>query len=198
MLKIVNKSHHPYEADIGTFFSTQPLVSHPSNHCVPIYDVLQVPDNDNTIILVMPLLRRFDDPRFDTFGEVVAFFKQVFEGLHFIHKHHVAHRDCMDLNIMMDPTPLYPEPYHPSRDDLKRDFNGSAKPLTRTQRPVKYYLVDFGISRRYKAEDGAPVEEQIFGGDKTVPEFRKSSEPCNPFPTDVYYLGNMIRKNFLE
>jgi hypothetical protein len=104
----------------------------------------------------------------------------------------------MDLNIMMDAAPLYPEPYHPSTIDWKRDMSGSAKPLTRTQRPVKYYLVDFGISRRYNAEDGVPLEEQIFGGDKTVPEFQNSSEPCNPFPTDVYYLGNMIRKDFLQ
>jgi hypothetical protein len=79
MLKIVKMSHHPHEADIGTFFSTEPLASHPSNHCAPVYDVLQVPDNDDIIIIVMPLLRKYDDPCFDTFGEVVAFFKQVFE-----------------------------------------------------------------------------------------------------------------------
>jgi len=198
MLKIVERSDHPFEADIGTFFSTDPLASQPSNHCVPIYDVLQVPEDEDIIILVMPLLRMYDDPRFDTFGEAVAFFKQIFEGLQFMHKHHVAHRDCMDLNIMMDATPLYPEPYHPSRVDWKRDFTGSAKPLTRTQRPVKYYLTDFGISRRYDPEDGVPLEEQILGGDDTVPEFKNSLEPCNPFPTDIYYLGNVIRKDFLE
>jgi hypothetical protein len=79
MLKVVKKSDHPHEADIGIFFSTEPLASHPSNHCVPIYDVLQVPDDDDTAILVMPILRRYDDPRFDTFGEIVAFFKQAFE-----------------------------------------------------------------------------------------------------------------------
>jgi len=31
-----------------------------------------------------------------------------------------------------------------------------------------------------------------------VPEFHKSSDACNPFPTDVYYLGNLIRKDFLQ
>ena len=97
----------------------------------------------------------------------------------------------------MDAMPLYPEPYHPINDDARRDFKGRAKPFTRTQVPVKYYFVDFGISRRYRPEDGVPLEEQILGGDKTVPEFQKSMEPCNPFPTDIYYLGNMIRMNFL-
>jgi hypothetical protein len=104
----------------------------------------------------------------------------------------------MNLNIMMDAAPLYPIPYHPSRVNWKRDLSGSARALTRTQHPVKYYFVDFGISRRYEAETGVPLEEQILGGDKSAPEFQKSLEPCNPFPTDVYYLGNAIRTNFLE
>ncbi|KIK71956.1 hypothetical protein PAXRUDRAFT_181560, partial [Paxillus rubicundulus Ve08.2h10] len=32
---------------------------------------------------------------------------------------------------------------------------------------------------------------------QTVPEFQHSDEPRNPFPTDVYYLGNMIREDFM-
>jgi hypothetical protein len=99
---------------------------------------------------------------------------------------------------MMDATPLYLDPYHPSRVKWKRDFSGRATYLTRTQRPVKYYFTDFGISRRYKPGNGPPLERQAVGGDNTVPEFQNSSQLCNPFPTDIYYLGNMIRQNFLE
>ena len=57
----------------------------------------------------MPLLKCFDQPNFQTVGEVVAFFQQAIEvrfvpsvdilgvlnipqGLHFLHEHHVAHR----------------------------------------------------------------------------------------------------------
>ena len=78
-LKAVRKSLHPYEADIGRFLSKEPLASDPKNHCVPILDVLQVPDQEDRIIIVMPMLRPFDNPRFDTFGEVIDFFRQVFE-----------------------------------------------------------------------------------------------------------------------
>jgi hypothetical protein len=46
---------------------------------VPIYDVLQVLDEDDRVLLVMPLLREYSSPRFDTFGEAVDFFKQIFE-----------------------------------------------------------------------------------------------------------------------
>jgi hypothetical protein len=39
-LKIVKKSVHPFEADIGRFFSSKALANNPHNHCVPIYEVL--------------------------------------------------------------------------------------------------------------------------------------------------------------
>jgi hypothetical protein len=78
-LKKISKSVHPYEAEIGLFFSSEAMASDHRNHCVPIYEVLQVPDDDDKLILVMPLLREYYDPRFDTVGEVVDFFRQVFE-----------------------------------------------------------------------------------------------------------------------
>ncbi|EGO25701.1 hypothetical protein SERLADRAFT_415172 [Serpula lacrymans var. lacrymans S7.9] len=196
-LKLITKSRHPYEIEIGRLFSTEPLASDPSNYSVPIYDVLDVPDDHDQSILVMPLLRPFHRPRFDTCGEVIDFFSQLFFGLRFIHQQHVAHRDCMGLNIMMDATPLYIDPYHPQDLDMRRDFNGTARYFTRTRRPLKYFFIDFGISRRYAADNSAPLEYPIWGGDKTVPEFQKSDDACNPFPTDIYYLGNMIRENFL-
>ena len=78
-LKTIKPSVHPYEADIGTYLSSEPLSSDPKNHCVPIYEVLQVPDVDDKIVLVMPFLRRYDHPSLQTFGESVDFFQQVFE-----------------------------------------------------------------------------------------------------------------------
>ena len=63
---------------------------------------------------------------------------------------------------------------------------------------VKYYFIDFGISRKYDPADLPPREPPIFGGDRSVPEFNKSDEPCDPFPTDIYYVGNLIREDFLQ
>lgn len=98
----------------------------------------------------------------------------------------------------MDPTPLYPNLYHPLRDTNTRDMRGPAKHHNRTAHPTRYYLIDFGLSRKYNPDDGPPLEPPIRGGDKTVPEFQHSTEPCDPFPTDIYYLGNMIREDFLQ
>ncbi|KAG1885163.1 hypothetical protein F4604DRAFT_1648090 [Suillus subluteus] len=197
-LKVVDKSVHPHEVDIGQYFMMEHLASDPKNHCVPFLDVLSVPNEEEKQILVMPLLLDFTMPRFDTVGEVVECLRQLFEGLLFMHANHVAHRDCMSRNIMMDAKDLYPEPYHPAQPHMKRDFSGYANHLTRTQRPPKYYLIDFGLSRRYDATEKNPLEYPIFGGDKSVPEFQKNiNVPINPFPTDIYYLGNVIREQFL-
>lgn len=84
MLKSVNPSTHPYEAEIGTFYSTEPLASDPKNHCIPIYDVLKLPDEDDTILLVMPLMRQCANPPFQTFGEAVDFFGQLFEVCEYV------------------------------------------------------------------------------------------------------------------
>ncbi|KAN0074708.1 Protein kinase-like domain containing protein [Tylopilus felleus] len=196
-LKRIKKPVHPYEVDIGLYFSSDSLASHPENHCIPFYETLALDDNE-TVIIVMPLLRSYADPAFDTFGEAVECFRQLFEGLRFMHKHRVAHRDCMNRNLMLDPSSMYPESFHPMETHLKRDYSGPAVHFTRTQKPPKYYIIDFGISRKYDPSEIDPKEVPIWGGDKEVPEFQNSNQPCNPFPTDVFYIGNVIVKDFIQ
>ncbi|KAJ8474870.1 hypothetical protein ONZ45_g15805 [Pleurotus djamor] len=197
VLKRVNKSRHPYEAEIGQFFSTGSLSKDPRNHCVPIYDVLQCPNDETTIILVMPMLKEWYRPAFDTIGEAVEFFRQIFEGLQFMHANNVAHRDVAYFNILMDARTLYIDRYHPFSPFYKLDMSGPPQRRTRTTMPVRYYLSDFGLSRKYRPEDRPPLEDIIIGGDKTVPEF-ETMDACDPFPTDVYTIGNLIRQNFTE
>jgi len=188
---------HTEELDIAVWFSAEPQRSDPANHCVPILRVLRNDNEPGWAILVMPLLRAYDSPDFDTIGEAVEFFKQLFEGVQFMHKHNVAHRDCTSDNIMMDGAVLYRTSFHPIKQHLKHDFNGKARHMTRTQQPVKYYLTDFGLSRHYTAEERPPLELTVKGADKTAPEFAVH-DACDPFPTDVYYLGNFIRREFLD
>ncbi|KAJ7156551.1 hypothetical protein C8R43DRAFT_1065471 [Mycena crocata] len=202
MLKKIDQSLHPFEVDIGTWFSAEPQGSDPENHCVPIYEVLQTPD-PNLKFIAMPLLARYDKPRFDTIGEAVSFFRQIFEGLKYMHRQNVAHRDCSGLNIMMDASPIFPVPFHPVVQTKKRDFTGSVSHLSRTQHPVKYYLTDFGISVKYRPEDRPPLEVPVIGADKTVPEFQTAIKrdlppDCDPFPVDVYYIGNLVREDFIK
>ena len=108
--------------------------------------------------------------------------------------------DFSPLNIMMDPLLLYPQLYHPTNDKMTRDYTRGVRPYTRTERPTTYYFIDFGLSRRYEREVTNPLEMPIFGGDRTVLEFEGDGykQPCDPFPTDVYYIGNRFREEFLQ
>lgn len=96
---------------------------------------------------------------------------------------------------MLDPSNMYPEGFHPIKIDRSRDFKRRAKGYTRTQRPTRYYLIDFGLSRQYSSRDA--LDEPLRGGDKSAPEHRHG-RPCNPFHTDIYYLGNLIREHFMK
>ncbi len=108
--------------------------------------------------------------------------------------------DCTKLNIMMDPTKLYPKGFIPERPYMKADDSGFVSPsCTRTTCWPRYFLIDFGHSRRYDPADGIPHEWVLRGGDKTAPEHRNPDAlQCNPFPTDIYYLGNLLREYFLD
>ena len=78
MLKKVLPEEGPYELQISRFFSSGEVATNSRNHCVPLLDVIKLP-NSGQQLMVMPFLRPFNNPRFQTFGEVVAFFNQVSE-----------------------------------------------------------------------------------------------------------------------
>lgn len=79
MLKRISKSVHPHEVEISKFFTSEPIASHPRNHCSPLYELLDPPGEPDHVILVTPFFRAFDDPPFDSVGEIVEFFRQAFE-----------------------------------------------------------------------------------------------------------------------
>ncbi|KAI9447457.1 hypothetical protein H4582DRAFT_2136910 [Lactarius indigo] len=210
MLKRLFPEEGPYELEINQLFSSPGLANDPRNHCAPLLDLIDLQSPESHKIMVFPLLRPFDCPRFQTFGEFVAFFTQICEGLQFMHQHNVAHRykppslvrsfepdrssrDCTANNVMLEPSKMYPTGFHPVKRDRDRNFKGKATAYTRTQRPTRYLFIDLGLSRQYPARD--IIDEPLHGGDRTAPEI-KSRKWSNPFHTDVYYIGNLIRGEF--
>ena len=107
-------------------------------------------------------------------------------------------RDCTSENIMLDPSNMYPESFHPVEIGRSWDFRRNAKWYSRTRRPTKYLFIDFGLSRRYDPANGPPLDKPYRGGDKSAPEHKDLARRCNPFPTDVYYLGNLIREGYMQ
>ena len=72
MLKKVLPEEGPHELYITQLFSSSRLRDHPSNHCVPLLDLIDLSHGDGKL-MVMPFLRPFNNPRFQTYGEFVAF-----------------------------------------------------------------------------------------------------------------------------
>jgi hypothetical protein len=79
VLKKASKSKNPLETEMLHYFSSGQLASDQRNHCVPIIRVLEVPQEEDLIIIVMPLLRQYDNPWFDNIGEAVECIRQLFE-----------------------------------------------------------------------------------------------------------------------
>ncbi len=111
MLKKVLPGDGPHELRINQLFSSPEHSNKGDNHCAPLLDVIELPENFGTQkLMVFPLLRPFNQPRVQTFGEFVAFFTQICEarqdlftcsffalmlftqGVRFMHQRNVAHR----------------------------------------------------------------------------------------------------------
>ncbi|KAF5347697.1 hypothetical protein D9757_013495 [Collybiopsis confluens] len=168
------------ELQIGRLLSS--TSSDRRNHCVPIHENITLPEPDlrgRDTISVMPFLVDWDEPEFGTVGEVVDFCSQVFEGLQYMHNLNVAHNDAKFDNIMMDWFPLYADPPHPAYRFFKLDWSGPSKPRNRTLYPVKYFFIDWDLSKQHDLSSGTPVRVQPGYG------------------VDVYCLGNVIRKKFI-
>lgn len=65
-------------------------------------------------------------------------------------------RDCMNRNILLYPSGLYPGSFHPMKTGFKRLqwFHE----ITCTQRPPKYYFIDFWFSWKYDPPETNPRE----------------------------------------
>ncbi|KAI0298945.1 hypothetical protein BC826DRAFT_1184243 [Russula brevipes] len=176
ILKRALPADGPHELIINQQFSSPELAAMPHNHCAPLLDVVELQHAGSQKLMVFPLLRPFNQPKMQTFGEFVDFFTQICEGLQFMHERNVAHRDCTANNIMFDAPRMYPNGFHPVKIDRNRNSPGTAETYTRTQCPPIYYFIDF---------------------DKSAPEHRSQTR-CNPFQTDIYYIGNLVRQEFVE
>ncbi|KAJ7501772.1 hypothetical protein B0H11DRAFT_1991047 [Mycena galericulata] len=190
------------EERIVLLLNSEPLASHPDNPCPKLYDILNVPDNKHQKLLVLPFLRRFDSPPFETVGEVMDFCRQALHGLRFLHEHDIAHRDTHYMNIMLDPTNMYPNGFYagnPNYDHRGADFSRQTHAYTRTQRPSRYYWIDYGLSDVFHCSDRGHLRvPYVRGGDKDIPETQKGFTKADPFATDVWWVGNLIQTHLIQ
>ncbi|KAI9069047.1 hypothetical protein FKP32DRAFT_1608574 [Trametes sanguinea] len=192
------KSFHPgynseEELQLAQFFT---IMDDPENHCVSTHEILPDPHDPEVALMVMPFLRPCDDPDFGTVGDVIDFVGQTLEGLAFMHRHRVAHRDIAARNLMMDARSLYPGGHHPLRRSCTPDGLDLVSPLPRSGRNVRYFFIDFGWSQKFP--DGAST--YVLGNpsrDNDIPEVSDHIPyEAFKFKVDVFSLGNVYSKFF--
>ncbi|KAG8903695.1 hypothetical protein FRC01_009033 [Tulasnella sp. 417] len=191
MLKIAPKDSP--EIPIGQYLSSTELQQDPRNHSLPLLEVLHDPSDAHKVILVLPLVRRVDEPPPASIRECCDLIEQTLEGLVFLHEHKVAHRDCAWGNIMMDGRALFPKSWHPQ---LRATFPDGREmknpdPSRTAVGGVRYYFIDFGISSR--------DQDKVLGidGQEPAPEL-SATVPYDPYKLDVYVLGMAYRHLLLE
>lgn len=257
MLKRVSLDDNPSELRIARLLSAPSRVAQEENHCVPLLDEFVVAESalgfvvdDVTIVsdtphvmLVTPLLVPWTDYPFFNVGEVLEFFRQVFEVCfveiqhrpnmraarlmqffaigcttyartpvcasvnylcHFFYPSTSLIYIASDIkvdNILMDGK-LFSEPWHPMQTSWRRNLDKRVKMYTRTERPPRYFLADFGNAGYFPVNPSAPLKEPtlveaVWGGQRAVPEFKsmaQGGDPVlhDPFATDIFYLGCLI------
>ena len=104
--------------------------------------------------------------------------------------------DVAFANIMMDGRPLFPQGHHPVRLSYSVDGLYEISAMSRTDHPVRYYYIDFGLSVHFKEGQPHLVLGDVGREDK-VPEL-SVDVPYDPFKVDVFTLGNMYYKEFVS
>lgn len=88
---------------------------------------------------------------------------------------------------MFDLSGLYPQGFHPTQ--------GGPVRYNRMQRPRRYFMAPSPLSRHYCLRE--VLDEPLHGIDNPAPE-HQAGILCNPFHTDIYHLGNLVRQEFMR
>jgi hypothetical protein len=90
---------------------------------------------------------------------------------------------------------MYPNGLHAVKIDRDRNFKGTANVRTGRRPPPFYYFTGFDLSCHYESRD--VLDEPLHGRHQSAPEHQSQTQ-CNPFHADIYYIGNLVRQEFME
>ncbi|OSX58215.1 hypothetical protein POSPLADRAFT_1104831, partial [Postia placenta MAD-698-R-SB12] len=171
---------------LATILWEQPLRNDPANPCVPILDSFIDNEDSSISYMVMPYLHCFDDPdQPEIVDDLVDLADQVLQ---------VSVTMPPWVHIMMNVNACYP------RDLFFRiSSNQKAAPIPwfRRRAQIKYYFAYSSIAVHIPLEVEPKLAIPAFGGDIHVPEGR-NQVPCDPFKTDIFMAGNLLRREFRD
>ena len=98
----------------------------------------------------------------------------------------------------MDGSRMFPQGFHPVQDIfLNDDLVTPAPMIPRLEAGVTYYFVDYGISSYFPAGSQYRLVVGKLGRDQDVPELSQEV-PYDPFKVDIFTLGNVLRREYLN
>ncbi|KAJ6505696.1 kinase-like domain-containing protein [Mycena vitilis] len=182
-LKALHNSRSRAEIDIITFLNSPQMRACAENHTIPILD--QIVTEEWTFV-VMPYWPRSVQTCIP--WEVEDYFNrlaQALEGLSFMHRHGIIHRDISVGNMLLN--------VHYGVPGVYSSF---------TRRNIALAYIDFGCACRFPAgSDPASWVGTGYWGtkDHAAPEIprgdsRRSQQPYHLPPVDVYALGSVFAR----
>ncbi|CAE6483119.1 unnamed protein product [Rhizoctonia solani] len=202
-LQVMIKMIIPYDDDqegedelkILEYLSSEQCAADPANHAVRCLESFPMPEVERGAFCVMPLLMVYNNPPFDSLGEIYDLLKQLFEGLQFLHKNNIAHCDISPPNIMMDGRLLYDQPFNANLQTLPSSYRKIALPkYQRSQRPVRYYYIDFGYAKWFQDPTQTHVVQGIHARERAPEQLEGLYDP---FKADIYQLGAIMRRDLI-
>ncbi|KAJ7185872.1 hypothetical protein C8R46DRAFT_1185470 [Mycena filopes] len=119
----------------------------------PAPHILCAVTRDDRVFLCFQRLVEFNQPPLQIVSNYIDFFRQVLEGLTFLHEHSIAQLSCLDLaSYMVDLGPT------------TSSASDSVESFDRTRYPVRYYFTN--------------LENAVEFASRTDPAFHKDVEDC--------------------
>jgi len=103
-MKIVIKAVHlrSHEYDIVRFLSAAPQRSNSMNHCIPVLDMIPVPEDDIGLIVMEEWSPQLITASPCCLRGFLGALQQCVDHIVFMHQHHIAHLDISLRNILTD------------------------------------------------------------------------------------------------
>ncbi|KAF7322232.1 Protein kinase domain-containing protein [Mycena sanguinolenta] len=181
-LKALHNSRGREEIDIITFLNSPNMRACADNHTIPILDTIVT---EEWSFIVMPYLPRPVHACIpwevdDHFNRLA----QALEGLSFMHRHGIIHRDISVGNVLLNVHYGVPGVYSPF-----------------TKRNIALAFIDYGCAHRFPADSDPSSwlgSGQWGSMDHAAPEIprgdSRNSQPYHLPPVDVYALGSVFTR----
>ncbi|KDR84956.1 hypothetical protein GALMADRAFT_204580 [Galerina marginata CBS 339.88] len=146
--------------------------------------ILRAVERDDKVYLCMQRLSEYNQPPLVNVAHYIDFFRQVLEGLSFLHEQRVVGLNCASpSSYMMDSSSASQTPAPTASDD-----ESTSHPFDRSAYPVRYYFVDFTQATRI------PLESLFPSSSPATPSGELQTRATCPFKRDVQGCGSLFER----